>query len=523
MTPGVVDEHVDAAVPLDDLVDPRGERRPVGDRGDGARPALHGVPGILEGVGDEPADAARGAGHDGDEVATAAVLGGRLRRDLALVVDRHLGGHAHARCTAPTASAAARERGVAQGADLVGGQRAVGRPEGEPVGQGLAPLPHLVAAVDVEQRQRLEVGPGTVAQRALHGIRGHRLVDDDGDVALGHREGRAACGPARSPPTPRSARRGRARRRPCGPAARAPRRPWGAARRRGRRGCRRPAPRGRSGRGGRAARHPRTPRARGRGPRRRCARARRRRRRRPGGRRPTSRPAPGRRRAAARRGAAAAGTAARMAASVSSDGWMPTSSVGAERCGPSRATTRPSSKSPTSRVPAGDVAAQRVDHRREQPGAHQRLLVGQRVGQAHGARHLGVDVEPERGVAVGADERRAPHLGQALAGQHVGDEPPHPLGVGETGAARGGRDDRRDALVAVDAGDLLDEVLGGGEVGAPGRRGHREQVAVAGDRAADGVEDRDDLALEVDDADDLGREVDVHGHRSRRGRACRRR
>ena len=26
-----------------------------------------------------------------------------------------------------------------------------------------------------------------------------------------------------------------------------------------------------------------------------------------------------------------------------------------------------------------------------------------------------------------------------------------------------------------DAGDLLDEVLGGGEVGAPGRRGHREQ------------------------------------------------
>ncbi len=106
--PGVVDEHVDATVPLHDVVDPRGQGLPVGDRSDGARPALDGVPGILKGVGHEPADAARGAGHDGHEVATAAVLRGRFRRDLALVVDRHLGGGAHARCTAPTASAADR-------------------------------------------------------------------------------------------------------------------------------------------------------------------------------------------------------------------------------------------------------------------------------------------------------------------------------------------------------------------------------------------------------------------------------
>ena len=92
--------------------------------------------------------------------------------------------------------------------------------------------------------------------------------------------------------------------------------------------------------------------------------------------------------------------------------------------------------------------------------------------------------------------------------------------MGEPGAARRGRDDRGDALVAVDAGDLLDEVLGGGEVGAPGRRGHREQVPVAGDRAADRLQDRDDLALEVDDADDLRREVDVHRHRYRVGRGA---
>ena len=51
---------------------------------------------------------------------------------------------------------------------------------------------------------------------------------------------------------------------------------------------------------------------------------------------------------------------------------------------------------------------------------------------------LGVDVEPQRGVAVGADERRAPHLGQALPGEHVGDEAPNPLCVGEPGTAREG-------------------------------------------------------------------------------------
>ena len=105
---GVVDEHVDAAVPLDDLLDPGGEGGPVGDRCDRARAALDGVPGVLERVGDVAADAAARAGDDRDEVAAPALLGDGLGRDLALVVDGDLGGDAHARCTAPTASAAAR-------------------------------------------------------------------------------------------------------------------------------------------------------------------------------------------------------------------------------------------------------------------------------------------------------------------------------------------------------------------------------------------------------------------------------
>ena len=123
-----------------------------------------------------------------------------------------------------------------------------------------------------------------------------------------------------------------------------------------------------------------------------------------------------------------------------------------------------------------------------------------------------VGVEPERGVAVGADERRSSSTSTR----------PWPAStsatrrrtrwrVGEPGAARGRREDRGDALVAVDAGDLLDEVLGGGEVGAPGGRGHREQVRRRGSTAQPiASQHRDDLALEVDDADELGREVDVH-------------
>ena len=140
--PGVVDQHVDAAR---GARPPRRPTRSTAARsvtvGDGARAALDGIPGLLEGVGEVPADAARGAGHDGDA----------------------------ARVTAGPRPLARRPRppppSVAQGADLVGGQGAVGRAEGEPVGQGLVPVPDLVAAVDVEQRDRLEVAPAPVAQR----------------------------------------------------------------------------------------------------------------------------------------------------------------------------------------------------------------------------------------------------------------------------------------------------------------------------------------------------------------------
>ena len=85
--PGVVDEHVDATVPRHDPLDPASEPCPVGNRRHRTRAPLDGVPGVLEGVGNDPADSPGGAGHDGDVVTTTAPeLSGR-RRHLSLVAD----------------------------------------------------------------------------------------------------------------------------------------------------------------------------------------------------------------------------------------------------------------------------------------------------------------------------------------------------------------------------------------------------------------------------------------------------
>lgn len=138
---------------------------------------------------------------------------------------------------------------------------------------------------------------------------------------------------------------------------------------------------------------------------------------------------------------------------------MPTVLGGRRRLRPVERDDEPQLEQADVAAAAGDVAPQGVDERREQAGAHERCLLGQRVGQAHRAGHLGLDVEPQVGEAVGADERA--HLGQALSGQDVGDEAPGALGVGEPRASGRCRHDRRDAVVPGDAGNLLDEVLGG--------------------------------------------------------------
>ena len=238
---GVVDEHVDAAVPLDDLVDPGGEGGPVGDRRDRARAALDGVPGVLERVGDVAADAAAGAGDDGDEVAAAALLGDAAR---ARPRPRRRRGPRWGRSRPlhrPDRVGRGLQGGVAQGADLVGRQRAVGRPEGQPVGERLAPVARPGRR---GRRRRARATPGAPPpRRAASAARRRRAPP-----RRRRRRRRSApwgrcrgCGPARSPRMPSSARRGRAHRPRCAAGARGRRPPWGAARRRARRGCRRPA------------------------------------------------------------------------------------------------------------------------------------------------------------------------------------------------------------------------------------------------------------------------------------------
>ena len=62
---------------------------------------------------------------------------------------------------------------IAQGADLLGPQSAVRRADVEPVGQGLAPRSDLVAAIDVEEGQRLQqlAGPRQLVESELEKLR----------------------------------------------------------------------------------------------------------------------------------------------------------------------------------------------------------------------------------------------------------------------------------------------------------------------------------------------------------------
>ena len=59
------------------------------------------------------------------------------------------------------------------------------------------------------------------------------------------------------------------------------------------------------------------------------------------------------------------------------------------------------------------------------------------------------------------------------------------LGAGQPASGRGHRQHRRDPVVADQPDDLLDQVVGVGEVGAPRRRGDLDAVAVDGDAGAD--------------------------------------
>ena len=78
---------------------------------------------------------------------------------------------------------------------LLDGQRPVRRAEPQGVRERRPALAHLLAAVDVEQPQRLQQLAGAVAQRLLHLGGRDAGVDDERDVLGRHREGRdPRCG-----------------------------------------------------------------------------------------------------------------------------------------------------------------------------------------------------------------------------------------------------------------------------------------------------------------------------------------
>ncbi len=141
-------------------------------------------------------------------------------------------------------------------------------------------------------------------------------------------------------------------------------------------------------------------------------------------------------------------------------------------------------------------------HGAQQPGAQRRpqhVLVGdERVGDPQ---H--VAVEAGAGELVVGQERRRHHLGDPEPEQHLADAAATLLGRGEVAVQRRQRHALGDVLVAVVAGDLLDDVDLLGRVGSPRRDRHVERLLVAARHGElDRIEQGGDLVAPEVDADD---------------------
>ena len=164
---------------------------------------------------------------------------------------------------------------------------------------------------------------------------------------------------------------------------------------------------------------------------------------------------------------------------------------------------------------ATEVAGGRLEQAGQQGRRVRRRLARQRVGQPDGVPARVVRGEPELVEGGVTDEREADDLDAARTGQGAADPPAQALAAGQAAAGRLAREDRGHLVVADDPDDLLDQVVGVGEVGSPGRR---HEAGVRSSRSPTAARCADVGVVRDVDPGDPGREVERHRDRGRRRR-----
>ncbi len=124
------------------------------------------------------------------------------------------------------------------------------------------------------------------------------------------------------------------------------------------------------------------------------------------------------------------------------------------------------------RHPARQIAAGDLDESGQHRAAQQPVLRVERVGELHGG-----SLRVEQRNHCGRAERIGEHLRRSRGRERRGRTSASRLRSGEAAPGRGDRQHRGDAVVADDAGDLLDEGERVCQVGTP--RGRRDRPAIA--------------------------------------------
>ena len=163
---------------------------------------------------------------------------------------------------------------------------------------------------------------------------------------------------------------------------------------------------------------------------------------------------------------------------------------------------------PHARLLAGAVAAQRGHQAGQQRGAHDAEFAAQRVGQGYRA-FLQLPGGQQVTVHEGVVDRFQVVAAGELAAQHgVGDAALRRRGQADLAGGRGGGN----RVVAVDAGDLFDQVFFDGDVEAARRRHDRPAFGRGGHLHAQRAQDALDLGVGHGDAQHARQARAAQGH-----------